>query len=115
MNKKDLQQLIEAYSKISENVIDDLLDVSRNMSHDSDSYHDDHDDRGHDDHGHDDENCCEESISMAKTQLLNIMHNVQEMLEVIDGLEQFEPWMTGMLSNADCSISKLKEVVLFRE
>ena len=106
MNKKDLQQLIEAYSKISENVIDDLLDVSRNMSHDSASYHD---------HDHDDENCCDESISMAKTQLLNIMHNVQEMLEVIDDLEQFEPWMTGMLSNADCSISKLKEVVLFRE
>lgn len=108
MNKKDLQQLIEAYSKVSENVIDDLLDVSRNISHDSDNYH------GHS-RDNESENCCDESISMAKTQLLNIMHNVQEMLEVIDELEQFEPWMTGMLSNADCSISKLKEVVLFRE
>ena len=108
MNKKDLQLLIEAYSKVSENVIDDLLDISHHTAHDTDHHHDhEHDDEG--------ENCCDDSISMAKTQLLNIMHNVQEMLEVIDELEEFEPWMTGMLSNADCSISKLKEVVLFRE
>jgi hypothetical protein len=112
MNKKDLQLLIEAYSKVSENVIADLLDISHHTAHDTDHYHDH--DHGHE-HGDEGDNCCDDSISMAKTQLLNIMHNVQEMLEVIDELEEFEPWMTGMLSNADCSISKLKEVVLFRE
>jgi hypothetical protein len=95
INKKDLQQLQEMYSKVSEHILDDLID-NNNFE---DSEH----------------NQCDDAISMAKTQLLNIMHNVQEMLEVIEDVEHFEPWMTGMLSNADCSISKLKEVVLFRD
>lgn len=95
IHKKDLQQLQEMYNKISEHILDDIIDVA-------DPTHDEHSD-------------CDDAISMAKTQLLNIMHNVQEMLDVIEDVEHFEPWMTGMLSNADCSLSKLKEVVLFRE
>lgn len=101
MNKKDLQHLLEAYSKVSENMIHDILELGDAVKRD---YNND----THEDH-------CDDAISMARTQLLNIMHNVQQMLEVIEDVECFEPWMTGMLSNADCSISKLKEVVLFRE
>ena len=51
---------------------------------------------------------------MAKTQLLNILHNVEETLQGIDDVEQFEPWMTAAIATADCSLAKIKEVVLFR-
>lgn len=97
---KDVKQLQEAYNKIAENIFTDVLDLE-----DTEQMHD----TSHE------TTCDVDAISMAKTQFLNIMHNVQEILDVIEDVESFEPWMTGLLSDADSTISRLKEFILFRE
>lgn len=92
-HKIDLELLQERYKKITTEAYIDTMKCSSNTN---EPYND-------------------EAVSMAKTQLLNILHNVREILQVIDDVKDFEPWMTGMLTSADGGISKLKSVVLFRE
>jgi hypothetical protein len=92
-HKIDLELLQERYKKVTTEAYIDSMKCSSKTS----------------------ELYSDEAISMAKTQLLNILHNVREILQVIDNVQDFEPWMTGMLTSADGGISKLKSVVLFKE
>jgi len=50
---------------------------------------------------------------MAKTQLQDIAHNVQEILDNINKCKDVEHWQTAMLAVANYNIDKLKETMLF--
>ena len=56
---------------------------------------------------------CSDAVSMAKTQLQDIAHNVQDILDNIDKCKDVEHWQTAMLAVANYNIDKLKETMLY--
>lgn len=54
-----------------------------------------------------------DAVSMAKTQLQDIAHNVQDILDNIDNCKDVEHWQTSMLAVANYNIDKLKETMLY--
>ena len=56
---------------------------------------------------------CSDAIGMAKTQLQDIAHNVQDILDNIDNCKDVEHWQTAMLAVANYNIDKLKETMLY--
>jgi hypothetical protein len=53
-----------------------------------------------------------EAIEMAKTQMLNILHNAKELLHALHKCSDFEPWQASKLTIADDYVSKVKESVV---
>ena len=54
-----------------------------------------------------------DAIDMAKTQLQDIAHNVQEILSNIDKNQDIDHWQTAMLAVANYNIDRLKETMLY--
>jgi hypothetical protein len=105
---KDFKMLQEMYASITAPSIEsNMLDVSDHLP-ECEHCHKQHDCECHGENTH-------EAIQMAKTQLLNIMHNVHEMIDGMTEEQSFAPWMTAAIAVADSSISKIKEVVLYSE
>lgn len=92
--KQDLHHLQDAYTKVlTENVIDDII-----IKQDMPEHHESHQ--------------CE-AVEMAKTQVLNMMHNIKELMQVLGGCADVEPWQASKLTIADDYISKVKESLMF--
>lgn len=92
----DLHHLQHAYKTVlKENVLNDII-----IKHDMPHRHEDHQ--------------CE-AVEMAKTQVLNIMHNAKEMLQLLSKCADVEPWQASKLTIADDYMSKLKESLMFGE
>jgi len=90
---KDLHLLQDAYSQvINENVLDDII-----IKHDMPE--------------HDDHQC--ESVDMARTQVLNMLHNIKELMAVLGDCEGVEHLQASKLTIADDYISKVKESLMF--
>lgn len=91
--KQDLHHLQDAYIKVlNENVIDDII-IKKEMP------------------AHEDHHC--EALEMAKTQVLNMMHNIEELMQALRDCETVEPWQASKLTIADDYISKVKESLMF--
>lgn len=93
--KSDLHKLQETYLQvINENVLDDIV-----IKHDMPE---------HEDHSN-------ESLAMAKTQVLNIMRNAKDLLDSLSHCNEFEPWEASKLTIADDYIEKIKSSVLSKK
>ena len=104
---KDFKMLQEMYASISSPTI--VADVQDDIKHDTECEHcRKHECECEGDNSH-------EAIQMAKTQLLNIMHNAHEMIDNMTEDQTFAPWMTAAIAVADSSINKIKEVVMYSE
>ena len=94
---KDLQSLQEAYLKITSYPIEDIFDQQQECEQcGCEPCECSNQDVGCEKCGCEECECGEQSIHhkairMAKTQLMNIIHNAEEMLQSIDDVQEFEP------------------------